>query len=142
MKRVSLVVTVIAAAAAMYAVITRETRAPDQDVAVTVPEVVVDTPQAGDLITSPLTVTGKARRFWYFEGVIPVALKDQTTGATVAEQRLQAQSEWMTEDHVAFEGTLEFTAPPSASGVVVIRKDNPSGQPELEASFEVPVRFR
>lgn len=106
-----------------------------------VSDVVVDTPRVGEVVSSPLEVKGKARGFWYFEAAIPVALKDQA-GNVLVRQHLQAKSDWMTEDHVPFEGTLEFTPPSAEVGVLVIEKNNPSGLPGRDASFEVPVRFR
>lgn len=105
-------------------------------------DVVLEQPSFGDLVTSPLTVKGKARGFWFFEANIPVTLKDQK-GNILAQKGFQAKGEWMTEDYVEFEDTLEFELPGDAEyGVLIVEKDNPSGLPELDASFAVPVRFQ
>jgi hypothetical protein len=105
------------------------------------PEVIVDTPQPGDLVTSPLPVKGRATGFWYFEANLPVTLKD-TDGNILAQKGFQAQGEWMTEEYVEFEDILTFTTPGTEYGVLVIEKDNPSGLSEFDASFAVPVRFK
>src|SRR3989344_6204493 len=50
----------------------------EDDEALPEPEVVVDTPAYSALVKSPLTVSGRAKGFWFFEANIPVTLKDQT----------------------------------------------------------------
>lgn len=104
-------------------------------------EVQVMSPQPGDLVTSPVTIKGKARGFWFFEANIPVTLKD-SNGKILAQKGFQAKSSWMTEDFVEFEGTLEFVQPDTEFGLILIQKDNPSGLPEHDAEFAVPVRFK
>lgn len=105
------------------------------------PEVMVDLPKYGDLVASPLKISGKARGFWFFEANLPVVLKDQN-GKVLVQKGLQATSNWMTTDFVPFEGQLEFAAPTTEFGVLIIQKDNPSGDPKFDASFAVPVRFK
>lgn len=141
LKRVVRLAALTAIVAATLYLVACRARPADQAEGVNVPDVVVDSPRAGDLVASPLEVRGKARGFWYFEAAIPVALKDQA-GNVLAEQPLQAKGDWMTEHHVPFEGTLEFTPPSTKFGVLVFEKDNPSGLPEHGGSFTVPVRFR
>ncbi len=105
------------------------------------PEVVIDVPQYGALVTSPLKITGKAKGNWFFEANIPVTLKDQN-GKVLAQKGFQADADWMTADYVPFSGTLEFTTPATDFGVLIINKDNPSGLPQFDAAFAVPVRFK
>lgn len=105
------------------------------------PEVVVDTPQFGEVVTSPLIVSGRARGFWFFEANLPVVLKDQN-GKVLAAQGFQADGEWMTTEFVEFSGVLEFNTPETDFGVLIISKDNPSGLEEFDASMAVPVRFK
>ncbi|OGE88281.1 MAG: hypothetical protein A3J07_00615 [Candidatus Doudnabacteria bacterium RIFCSPLOWO2_02_FULL_49_13] len=113
------------------------------------PEVVVDLPEYGALVTSPLSVSGSARGSWFFEANIPVTLKDQN-GLVLAQKGFSAgggsafggQVNWMTEDYVPFSGTLEFATPTTDFGVLIINKDNPSGDPQFDAAFAVPVRFK
>ena len=47
----------------------------------------------------------------------------------------------MTTDFVPFSVTLTFVKPATATGTLVLQKDNPSGLPEHDASVEMPVQF-
>jgi hypothetical protein len=104
-------------------------------------EVVVTVPTQGQTVTSPMTVTGKAKGNWFFEANLPVTLKDQN-GKVLAQKGAQAQGDWMTTDYVNFTTVLEFTTPETQYGVLLIQKDNPSGLTENDASYAIPVRFR
>lgn len=106
-----------------------------------VPEVILDTPAFGELVSSPMTVTGRARGFWFFEANIPVTLKDQN-GNILVQKGFQANGDWMTPEYVEFSDTLTFPQPTTDFGVLIINKDNPSGLEEFDASFAVPVRFK
>lgn len=100
----------------------------------------VTTPQPNEVVTSPLQVTGKAVGGWYFEASFPVELRD-ANGNLVAQGIAQAQSNWMVPDFVVFVSTLTFEQPTTPAGTLILRKDNPSGLPEFDQQFEVPVRF-
>ncbi len=105
------------------------------------PLIEVDQPLPNSTVISPLTVTGRARGYWYFEASFPVVLKD-STNAVIAQGIAQAQGNWMTEDFVPFVVTLTFTQPPSGStGTLILNKDNPSGEPQNDDSYSVPVIF-
>lgn len=100
---------------------------------------------AGDRITSPLTVTGEARGFWFFEASFPVVLVDWD-GRVIAEHYATAEGEWMTEEFVPFSFTLEFETPPGPGGLInrgalILQRDNPSGLPENDAAVEIPILF-
>ena len=100
----------------------------------------IETPLANTVVTSPLTVKGQARGTWFFEASFPVKVLDadkKELGAGVAH----AQGEWMTENFVPFEATIEFTKGAAKNGFIIVAKDNPSGLPENDASFELPVKF-
>jgi hypothetical protein len=100
----------------------------------------VETPQAGQAITSPLVIKGQARGSWYFEAVFPIVLRD-AAGQEVARAQGHATGDWMTTDFVPFEATLTFTAPTTATGTLVFEKDNPSGLPENDDQLVIPVSF-
>jgi len=92
-------------------------------------------------ISSPLTITGKARGNWYFEGSFPIILTDWD-GLIIAEGYATAQGEWMTEEYVPFSGTIGFTKPEyGGNGFLILRKDNPSGLPENDNALEIPIVF-
>ncbi len=81
-----------------------------------------------------------AKGTWFFEGNIPVSLEFED-GTVISQVGAMAESEWMTEDFVPFSTEISFTTTESR-GVLVIRKDNPSGEPQFDAEFRIPVRFQ
>jgi len=98
-------------------------------------------PRPNETITSPLTITGEARGYWYFEASFPVVLVDWD-GRIIAQGIATAKGEWMTSDFVPFEAKLEFVADSNAysnRGALILRKDNPSGLPEHDDALEIPV---
>jgi hypothetical protein len=105
----------------------------------TVPVVSIFQPLAATVISSPLEVLGQAPGNWFFEATLPVKLL-AADGEIIVAHYAEAQSDWMTEDLVPFKATLEF-ATTATSGYLVISKDNPSGLPENDASFQIPVNF-
>ena len=103
-------------------------------------KIVIDHIRAGQTVSSPLTITGRARGFWFFEASFPVKLID-STGTALAITHAQALGEWMTEEFVPFSVTFNFTSPEIGEGFLVFQKDNPSGLPEHDEFFEVPIKF-
>ena len=103
-------------------------------------DIAVSQPQANATVQSPLTVTGEARGTWYFEASFPVRLLDGN-GTEIAVVPAQAQSDWMTTDYVPYQAILIFQTPSTATGTLVLEKDNPSGEPQNAASVSIPVQF-
>jgi len=109
--------------------------------------IVLDSPSPNSVITSPMMISGKARGTWYFEASFPIILVDWD-GLIIAEGYATALSDWMTEDFVPFQATLEFEKPALADttdfgkrGAIILKKDNPSGLPEYDDALEIPLRF-
>jgi hypothetical protein len=100
----------------------------------------VDSPLLNALVSSPMRIRGEARGTWYFEASFPVKLLD-ANGKILTQAPAQAQGEWMTTNFVPFDFTLAFPTPTTATGVLVLEKDNPSGLPEHADEVRVPVRF-
>jgi hypothetical protein len=100
----------------------------------------VTEPLSDAVIFSPLTIIGKARGTWYFEASFPVKLLD-ADGNELAAVPAQAQGDWMTENYVPFKAELNFGAPITATGTLVLEKDNPSGLPENADELRIPVKF-
>jgi len=104
-------------------------------------KIVLDSPVQEQTISSPLTISGKARGPWYFEGSFPVLITDWD-GIIIAEGIATAHGEWMTEDFVPYTAELVFTKPPMGErGNLILKKDNPSGLPENDDAYEIVVRF-
>jgi hypothetical protein len=96
--------------------------------------------KSGGLITSPFTLKGEVRG-WYFEASFPVELLDGN-GKSIFAGPAQAQGDWMSEKPVPYSATLTFKEPATATGTLVLKKDNPSGDPKFDESLRIPVRFK
>lgn len=105
----------------------------------------VTSPLAKSSVTSPLHITGEARGSWYFEASFPVSLVDGD-GNTIAQGVASAQGDWMTTDFVPFTADLTYTAAnisgAARNATLVLKKDNPSGKPELDNSLTVSVTLQ
>lgn len=106
-------------------------------------------PRPLDRVSSPLTLTGEARGYWFFEATFPIVLTNWD-GVIIAQGYATADGEWMTEDFVPFTATVAFENPAfpgapedhfSRRGSLILQKDNPSGLPEHDDALEIPVRF-
>jgi hypothetical protein len=108
---------------------------------VTEPDVVIDTPQIAQIVTSPMTIKGKVKNSWFFEANLPIELRDEN-GKVLAQKGYMTPDDWMTPGYKTLDTTLSFKAPTTDYGVLVIHNDNPSGLPENDKKFEVPIRFK
>jgi len=102
--------------------------------------IVVDSPRPNETVKSPITITGKARGTWYFEASFLVKIVDANNNV-LGQISAQAQGDWMTEDFVPFSTQLEFSAPTTATGSLLLNKDNPSGLPENDKQLIIPIKF-
>ncbi len=100
----------------------------------------VSTPLPNQVVASPLTISGQARGNWFFEASFPVKLLD-ANGKVLAQAPAQATGDWMTTEYVPFTLSLPFTKPTTATGTLVLEKDNPSGLPQNASELRIPVRF-
>lgn len=120
--------------------------APTDGVATTSPAsipdlIVVTTPLPQAKVSSPLTVSGEARGNWYFEASAPYLLKD-ASGAVIAQGHIDAQGDWMTTNFVPFTATLTFPSQPAgSSGTLILKNDNPSGDPSKQKELDISVQF-
>jgi len=103
--------------------------------------IIIESPQSGSTIYSPLIVTGRAKGKWYFEASFPFYVTN-SSGAIIGQGIIQAQSDWMSPNLVPFRGEVKFPQQPSgSSGHLVFKNDNPSGLTENQYSFSVPIKF-
>lgn len=104
--------------------------------------IILDYPLPEAEVTSPLTIKGKARGTWFFEGDFGVFLTDWD-GKIIASGIAFAQDNWMTMDYVPFEATLEFEVPEySNRGSLILQKSNPSAMPEHDNALEITVYYK
>lgn len=93
-------------------------------------------------ISSPLSISGRAKGSWFFEGSFPVALLDSNNNI-IAEGHVTAKGEWMTENLVPFLGTLQFNNYIKGSnGFLLLSRDNTSGRLEHDESVKIPIIFK
>jgi len=103
--------------------------------------VVVTEPLPSSTVASPLTIKGSVTGGgWFFEATFPVKVMD-SNGAILGRGQAQAQGDWTTTGTVPFTATISFTKPDTANGMIVFAKDNPSGAPQNDMSFSIPVVF-
>ncbi|MBP9732682.1 MAG: PQQ-dependent sugar dehydrogenase [Candidatus Magasanikbacteria bacterium] len=99
-------------------------------------------PYIYDTSTPSIIFTGKARGTMYFEASFPVVVTDDI-GTIVAQGIAQAQSDWMTTEYVPFSVTVSFVdSPTTPTGKISFIRDNPSGLPENDYTYSVPVTFQ
>ncbi len=100
-------------------------------------KVVVTSPKAGATVASTFTVSGKARGTWYFEASFPLEVLD-ANGKSLMQAPVQAKSDWMTTEFVLFSQEVTI-AGYHGKATLVLKNDNPSGDPEKDASVSVPI---
>ncbi len=95
---------------------------------------------------SPDSVTGKefevrgVARGWYFEGSFPVIVRDANNNVLTTSPA-QAQSDWMTSQPVSFIAKIKIPNNYIGKATVILKKDNPSGLPEYDASMSFPINI-
>ncbi|MCS7183941.1 MAG: PQQ-dependent sugar dehydrogenase [Patescibacteria group bacterium] len=101
----------------------------------------VELPKENTVIKSPLIIKGKAKGIWFFEGNFPVILTDKK-GNIVSQGYVSAKDNWMTENFVPFEGKIEFKNNINIDGYLIFKNSNPSGLPENDFYFKIPIKFK
>lgn len=97
---------------------------------------------AGDLIASPLTVTGTVTGGgWFYQATFPVKVVD-SDGIELGVAAAEAQANWISTGTVPFTAIIQFSVPQDATGAVVFSDNNPSGTSQDNLSLSIPVRFR
>ncbi|MBT4385057.1 hypothetical protein HOD30_04910 [Candidatus Peregrinibacteria bacterium] len=101
-------------------------------------EVNVSVPASGAEVSSPFLVSGTAPGFWYIEAQIILELRD-ADGKMLDYKSVMTYDDWMIEEAVSFDGELSFEVSETTNATIVVRRENVSGLPEHEMSFEMPV---
>ncbi len=98
----------------------------------------VELPYPGAVTGKEFTIIGKARGYWFFEASFPVELRSMD-GNILGGGVATAVGDWMTEEFVPF--TAEMQTPSAFVGpaILILRKDNPSGEPQNDASISFPI---
>ena len=98
----------------------------------------VTSPKPGQSITSTIIIKGFARGNWYFEATFPVIVENDN-GLVIGEGHGNAEGDWMTSSFVPFTAEVDLKTPYTGVATIVMKKDNPSGDPAKDASLSFPV---
>jgi hypothetical protein len=103
----------------------------------------VTSPQPGSTVNNPIKISGEARGQWFFEASFPVYLTDWD-GKIIAQGIATAKGDWMTTEFVPFTAELSYSLDEisggySNRGILILKKDNPSGLPEHDDALEMTV---
>lgn len=90
--------------------------------------ITIESPETGDVVSSPLTVTGTARAF---EGTVDVQLRADGNGEPIATSFVTGGAG---PDLEPYEGTVTFTSPGETGGALVLRSLSPEDGSVVEAS--------
>ncbi|MEQ8558787.1 MAG: Gmad2 immunoglobulin-like domain-containing protein [Henriciella sp.] len=94
-------------------------------------EMSVETPEPNARITTPLQLSGSVPGTWYFEGSFPIRLQS-ADGETLAQSVANSTEDWMTEEPVAFEASLDFSVSAPTEATLVLSEDDPSGRGNVQ----------
>lgn len=94
----------------------------------------------GDIIKPPLKITGSAKG-WYFEGSFGVQVVGEN-GEVLYAGVAEAQEDWMQDKYVPFEVELNFETKGLEKGIMIFRKNNPSGLEENNQELRFLILFR
>ena len=101
----------------------------------------VSEPNAGDMVSSPLRVAGRAKGTWFYEGGFPITLTDWD-GRIIAEGLATAKGDWTSKGYILFEGSLDFEKPAfGRNGLLILQSDDPSDLSDNSETLEIPVNF-
>jgi len=100
----------------------------------------ITSPKANEEISSPLKITGVTSGWNGFEGQVGTVKLLDYNGNQLASGILTATTDWMVPP-TSFETTLNFTAANSGPGTLVFNNENPSGLPEYDKTFTLPVKI-
>lgn len=105
----------------------------------------VELPFPGAVVGKDFSVIGEARGYWFFEASFPIEVRDEN-GNILFTAVAQAQPDpktgeinWMTEDFVPFKADIKISQSFIGKATLVLKKDNPSGLPENDASISFPI---
>ncbi len=98
----------------------------------------VELPFAGAVVGKQFSIIGEARGYWFFEASFPIEIIDEN-GKTISQAIAQANGEWMTTNFVPFKTDISIPQDFIGKATVVLKKDNPSGLPENDASLSIPI---
>ncbi|MBI3573863.1 hypothetical protein HY090_02330 [Candidatus Kaiserbacteria bacterium] len=97
----------------------------------------VTTPKPNQSTTGTIVIKGFARGTWFFEASFPIEVRNDR-GLTIGEGQGRADTDWMTKNFVPFTAEVNLSLY-NGPATIVLKKDNPSGDPARDASLSFPV---
>lgn len=99
-------------------------------------DIVVTLPYPGAVTGKSFAVIGKARGPWFFEGSFPIIVLDKN-GTEIATGLASpvGDGEWMTTELVDFKADIQVPEAYIGPATLVIKNDNPSGEPDKDKSI-------
>jgi hypothetical protein len=101
-------------------------------------DIEVELPTVEGVTGKEFGIIGKARGPWFFEGTFPLEVQG-ADGGVLAVGYATALGEWMTEDFVRFVSEVKVPDTYSGPATVVLKKENPSGEPQRDASVSFTI---
>ena len=99
-------------------------------------------PLDNQTVTSPIHISGKVIGTWFFEGSFPIQLID-SNGNVIAVAIAQTSGDWATTSVIDFSATLIYPkATTTERALIMLKNDNPSGNPELDRKRFIPVTLK
>lgn len=119
---------------------------PDKSPAQKEGKIIVTSPLPEDTVSSPISIKGRAVGNWFFEASAPVDVVNWD-GLIIGQGYVTVDEgyDWMTTDMVPFSGVVSYDASqlgPYNHGWIIMKKDNPSGEPQFDDALEFKVFFQ
>jgi hypothetical protein len=99
----------------------------------------LDNLQKNEIVKSPINIEGEAIGPWYFEANFSIKLIDRESGDLIAQSYVTALDDWMTEESVAFNGTLDYKINEETKALLILESANPAGLEENQMTYTMPV---
>lgn len=109
-------------------------------------KIIVSSPLPNATLTnSPFYIKGRAVGNWFFEASAPVEVVNWD-GLIIGGGYISVDDgyDWMTTEFVPFSGSISYDASqlgPYKYGWIIMKKDNPSGEPQFDDSLEFKILF-
>lgn len=102
--------------------------------------IVIETPKPYQKVQNPIYIKGKVKGNFFFEATFPVRIEDEN-GNIVKNSYIMTKENWMSEDFVSFETTINIDELKIKRGFIIFEKANPSGLKENKFLIKIPVYF-
>ncbi|MDR3571620.1 MAG: Gmad2 immunoglobulin-like domain-containing protein [Candidatus Pacebacteria bacterium] len=104
-------------------------------------QVSVSSPKQNASVSRTFTVTGTAPGGWFFEAVFPIQVRDSNDDLIGSTQG-RAQGDWTQPGPIAFTATVSVDASYHGPAILILLKDNPSGNPENADEVTIPITIK